>query len=75
MEGPELEELTVWQDRNSDAVCQPDELTSLAEHGIIKLSTRHSNFVSRYVTADGQTHAMWDWWPATLEVRKLRRAH
>ncbi|MBI3928503.1 MAG: hypothetical protein HY319_23375 [Armatimonadetes bacterium] len=75
VQGAELEGLYVWQDKNNDAGFQPEELRGLSEYGIVKLSTRHSNFVSRYVTQDGKEHTMWDWWPATMEVRKLRPAH
>lgn len=72
IEGRELEGLFVWIDADSDGVCAPQELRSLAEYGIKRISTRHQNYASSYVTADGKTHKMWDWWPATMELRKFR---
>jgi hypothetical protein len=38
--GRELEGLAIWQDLNGDGVCQPHEVKSLAEWGIVGLSCR-----------------------------------
>ncbi len=73
VEGKELEGLAIWVDENNNAKCEPNELKSLSEYGIVKISTKHHNFVSEYVTSDGKTHKMWDWWPAVKEVRMYKR--
>lgn len=72
IEGKELDKLFIWVDGNSNAKAEPSELKSIKELNIKKLSTSHKNFLSCYVTDDGQTHKMWDWWPSALEVKKVR---
>ncbi|MFP4498947.1 MAG: hypothetical protein ACLFQV_12120, partial [Vulcanimicrobiota bacterium] len=73
VENEELEGLKLWVDENSDAVCQADELHELSEYNITRIGTSHDDYVSSYVTADGNSHTVWDWWPATYQVRKFRR--
>ncbi|HXE73304.1 MAG TPA: hypothetical protein VNO81_11655 [Candidatus Nitrosotenuis sp.] len=72
IEGAELEGLALWVDANVDGVCQPSEMHSLAEYRVSRISTSHSNYLGSYVTADGQKHTMWDWWPSVLETRVFR---
>ncbi len=38
--GRELEGLAIWQDLNGDGICQPNEVKSLVEWGIVGLSCR-----------------------------------
>ena len=69
MEGEELKGLALWIDENNNARCESEELKSLEDYGVAKISTEHENYVSRYVTTDGSEHTMWDWWPCMVEVR------
>jgi hypothetical protein len=72
VEGDELEGLMIWIDENNDAICQSEELKPLSDFNIVRISTSHKDYVSRYQTSDGAYHTVWDWWPAAAEVRKVR---
>jgi hypothetical protein len=72
VEGAELNGLFLWIDANHDATCQSEEMHPLAKYGIKRLSTKHSTWVGQFETTDGKQHIMWDWWPAAMEVRKVR---
>lgn len=69
--GEELAGLAVWTDLNSDARPQKGEVKSLEEHNITELSVRHKQYVSSYVR-DGKTERMFDWWPQTYELNRVR---
>jgi len=73
IEGEELQGLYLWFDENRNATCEPSELKPLSDYNIQKLSTKNESFVGSYVTADGQEHTMWDWWPAVMEMRAVRQ--
>ena len=38
--GKELDGLALWHDANSNGVCDPGEVKTLAEHGVVQLSVR-----------------------------------
>jgi len=69
--GDELAGLAVWTDLNSDARPQKGEVKSLQEHNITELSLKHRQYVSSYVR-DGKTERMFDWWPQTYELNRVR---
>lgn len=69
--GDELAGLAVWTDTNSDARPQKGEVKSLQEHNITELSVRHKQYVSAFVR-DGKTERMYDWWPQTYELNRVR---
>jgi len=71
VKGPELAGLAVWTDLNSDARPQTGEVKSLDSYNITELSLHHKNFVSSYVR-DGKTERMFDWWPQTYELNRVR---
>lgn len=71
--GPELSGLAVWTDANSDARPQDGEVKSLADHRVTELSLKHKNYVASY-QRDGKTHRMFDWWPQTFELNRVRVA-
>lgn len=71
IEGAELDGLSIWLDKNSDARPQAGEVQPLNAHGITELSLKHKNFVASYV-AKGETHRMFDWWPQTYELQRIR---
>ncbi|MFP4497793.1 MAG: hypothetical protein ACLFQV_06230 [Vulcanimicrobiota bacterium] len=71
VEGAELEGLYVWQDKNSNASCEIEELTPVSELNIQRIATTHRNFESVYYR-DGREYKTWDWWPTGYEVVKTR---
>ena len=73
LSGKELKGLSVWQDRNGNARVNEGELKSLKELGITELSVNHKNFKSTF-TMKGKTCTMFDWWPNTFEVKKIKRS-
>lgn len=72
VEGEELDGLVLWIDENHNAICEASEMKNLKDYGVEKIGTKHSEFVGSYVTADGTTHKMWDWWPAAYETRRYK---
>ncbi|MEM7339898.1 MAG: hypothetical protein AAF467_14685, partial [Actinomycetota bacterium] len=63
--GPELDGLAIWTDANANAVVDAGEVSSLADHQVVALSTSHVNFVSEATLADGTTMVTEDlWFPA-----------
>lgn len=71
--GSELNDLAVWTDSNSDARPQNGEVKNLSSQGITELSLNHKKFVSSYVQ-NGQRQRMFDWWPQTYELNRVRVA-
>ncbi len=71
--GDELKGLAVWTDLNSDARPQKGEVKPLAEHGVTELSLRHKNYVASF-QRDGKSYRMFDWWPQTYELNRVRVA-
>ncbi|CAN0291128.1 unnamed protein product, partial [Phaeothamnion confervicola] len=69
--GKELKGLSVWQDANGDAKVQPGELKSLESLGITELNIRHKDYKSTF-TMKGKSCAMYDWWPNTFEIKKIK---
>jgi hypothetical protein len=69
--GNELKGLAIWSDLNSDARPQSGEVKSLAAHNITELSLKHNKFVASYVK-DGKSERMFDWWPQTFELNRVR---
>lgn len=70
--GKELAGLSVWQDKNTNAKCEPGELRTLKQLGISELNLRHKDFKSTFVM-NGKTQAMFDWWPTMFEIKKTKR--
>jgi hypothetical protein len=62
--GRELQGLAIWQDLNGNGVCDPGEVRSLAEWGIVGLSCRYQTDTSR---ADGLVYS-----PAGVRLRDGR---
>jgi len=71
VEGQELEGLYVWQDKNSDAVCEKEELSTIQSHNITRISTSHKNFTSTYFKGNEECKT-WDWWPTGFELMKRK---
>lgn len=71
LNGAELAGLEIWQDMNSDARLQNGELKSLSDLNISQINLKHKKYVSEFVQ-DGQTKKMFDWWPSTYELNRVR---
>ena len=71
VQGEELSGLAVWTDSNSDARPQEGEVRSLRELGITELGLKHNQYVSHYVR-DGNSQRMFDWWPQTYELNRVK---
>lgn len=74
IEGNELKGFKLWIDRNMNAKVENGELVSVQEYNISKISTNHNGkYVSFYETTDGKKYLMWDWWPAAIQVKSIRK--
>ena len=62
VEGVELEGFAIWTDANSNAKVDEGELSTLASHGIVSLSTFHDSYVSSATLEDGSKMYMEDLW-------------
>ncbi len=60
--GAEMATLAIWTDANSNAKLDAGELSSLADHSIVSLSTSHVAFVSQATLSDGSSMMMEDLW-------------
>lgn len=67
VEGAELDGLAVWTDVNSNATVDPGEMSALADHAVVALSTDHQDFVSSARLADGSTMMTEDLWFPVVE--------
>lgn len=74
VEGKELKGFKLWIDKNVNAKVDAGELVPVEEYGITKLSVNHNGkFVSYYETQDGKKRLMWDWWPAAIQVKSIKK--
>jgi hypothetical protein len=69
--GEELNTLSVWQDKNSNARVDAGEVMSVKELGITELGVRHANLISFFVQ-NGKNSTVWDWHPVMMMVKKSR---
>lgn len=67
----ELATLSIWQDKNSNAVADQGEVKSVKDLGITSISIQHNRLISSFVR-NGETRKIWDWSPVTILVKKTR---
>jgi hypothetical protein len=67
----ELKGLYVFIDKNMNFKVDKGELKSLSELGITEIGVNHNNYESYYIR-NGKEYKMWDFWPITLDVRKVK---
>jgi hypothetical protein len=72
LSGDELHTLSVWQDKNGNALADAGEVSSVTELGITEISLAHSNLMSSFVQ-NGKNKVMWDWHPVLLMVKKQKK--
>ena len=68
LSGSELEGISVWFDRNSDAKSSPDEVTPLRQLGVVSISVKAESFDGIHpmnargiAFQDGRMLPTWDW--------------
>ncbi len=80
LSGSELEGISVWFDRNSDAKSSPDEVTPLRKLGVVSISAKAESFDgihpmnARGITfQNGRVLPTWDWMaePALVKPERL----
>jgi hypothetical protein len=69
--GDELATLSVWQDKNGNAIVDSGEVTSLSNMGITCISLAHDHLTT-YFTQNGKNKRLWDWNPVTIMVKRRR---
>jgi hypothetical protein len=69
--GSELNGLYVWQDKNGNAVADAGELKAVQEMGITSIAVMHKDYKSSFVM-NGKKTAMFDWWPTSFELKKVK---
>jgi hypothetical protein len=69
--GEELKTLSVWQDKNGNALVDDGEVVAVCELGITELGVRHTNLIS-YFVQNGKNLTVWDWNPVMMMVKKDR---
>ncbi|BBM84049.1 hypothetical protein [Candidatus Uabimicrobium amorphum] len=69
--GAELETLSVWQDKNSNAKVDSGEVQTLEELNITSIGVKHRMFTASF-TQNGESKMLWDWHPATHTVKKIK---
>jgi len=70
--GDELKNLSVWQDKNENAKMDAGEVTPVQQLNITEISVAQTEMMSFFVR-DGKNYLMWDWYPTTLMVKKVRK--
>ena len=71
--GKELDGLAVWTDRNSDALINAGEVSSVESHSIESLSVRHYKYAARATLTDGRTLMMRDVWFPLQAIKQAAR--
>lgn len=69
----ELQTLAIWTDRNSNAIVDEGEISSLSSHSIESLSVEHYKFATRATLDNGDTMLMRDLWLPMLPVTQASR--
>ena len=77
LSGVELDGLSVWFDRNGDGMCDPGEVTTLHDLGVMSLSTHatsrdgiHPTNAEGVTLGDGQVLRTWDWVVEPVDARR-----
>lgn len=81
LSGLELEGISVWFDRNSDAKSSPDEVTPLRQLGVASISVKPESFDGIHPTnargitfQDGRVLPTWDWIAEPMREKPERLA-
>jgi hypothetical protein len=69
IEGQELNNVYIWQDKNQDGKVQKDEILSSKDIDLTQVSLNYNSQMISTATINGKTVTVWDWYPATLDVK------
>jgi hypothetical protein len=69
LNGEEIKNFSVWQDKNSNAKVDKGEVKSVTELGITEFSVTHKGLMSSF-KQNNQTKTMWDWYPCVFRVKR-----
>jgi len=69
LNGEEIKNFSVWQDKNSNAKVDKGEVKSVTELGITEFGVTHKGLVSSF-KQNNQTKTMWDWYPCVFRVKR-----
>ena len=71
--GAELLPLAIWTDRNSNAMIDTGEVSTLAEHSIVSLPVQHYRFAARAQLDNGGSLIMRDLWFPLQAIEQASR--
>ncbi len=65
----EMEGLYVWQDKNQDGKVQENEILNSKDINLTRINLNYNSKMMSTATMNGKTTIVWDWYPATLDVK------
>ncbi len=68
VDGKELDNLFIWQDKNQNGAPDRGEIYRLHDLNIESLNIAHNDSEGSFVR-NGQVYKMWDWWPTYLKIK------
>jgi len=71
--GNELNQLAIWTDRNSNALVDDGELSSIESHDIVSLPVSHYGYAARATRTDGTTMILRDLWFPMQAIEQAAR--
>ena len=69
LENEELNNVYIWQDKNQDGKVEKDEILSSKDVKLTKINLNYNSQMISTATMNGKTVRVWDWYPATLDVK------
>ena len=69
----ELEGLSIWQDKNSNARVEAGEIKSVQDLGITTIFLSNNRLQVSRCIKDGKKMLIWDWSPVMIMVKKRKR--
>jgi len=69
IEGQELNNVYIWQDKNQDGKVQKDEILSSKDINLTQVNLNYNSQMISTAIINGKTVTVWDWYPATLDVK------
>ncbi|MCX7871249.1 MAG: hypothetical protein N2485_06760 [bacterium] len=69
IEGKELNNVYVWQDKNQDGKVQENEILNSKDINLTRINLNYNSKMMSTATMNGKTTIVWDWYPATLDVK------
>jgi hypothetical protein len=73
LKGEELATLSVWQDKNRNAVVDSGEVRTVKALGITMIKVTHTEDLVSSFEQNGTLKKMWDWYPTCFKATKKRK--